>query len=123
MRALCWNGVNDLRVETVPDPEIVNPHDAILRVTMSATCGSDPHFIDSYLPTMKPGAIINKGLTLRTAQQHGQKYMHRLREHVVKGELDPSFLTTHRFSLEDAPKGYELFKKKEDGCGRAVFTS
>ncbi|RKH06234.1 hypothetical protein [Corallococcus carmarthensis] len=123
MRALCWNGVNDLRVETVPDPEIVNPHDAILRVTMSATCGSDPHFIDSYLPTMKPGAIINKGLTLRTAQQHGQKYMHRLREHVVKGELDPAFLATHRFSLEDAPKGYELFKKKEDGCGRAVFTS
>ncbi|WP_375760317.1 zinc-dependent alcohol dehydrogenase [Corallococcus exercitus] len=69
------------------------------------------------------GAIINKGLTLRTAQQHGQKYLPRLLEHVAKGELDPSFLATHRFSLEDAPKGYELFKKKEDGCVRAVFTS
>jgi threonine dehydrogenase-like Zn-dependent dehydrogenase len=43
MRALCWNGVNDLRVETVPDPEIVNPHDAIVQVTMSTTCGSDLH--------------------------------------------------------------------------------
>ena len=69
------------------------------------------------------GAIMNKGLTLRTAQQHGQKYMHRLLDHVVKGELDPSFLATHHFSLEDAPKGYELFKKKGDGCVRAVFTS
>ncbi|MFP2901731.1 zinc-dependent alcohol dehydrogenase [Corallococcus sp. 4LFB] len=69
------------------------------------------------------GAIMNKGLTLRTAQQHGQKYLPRLLEHVAKGELDPSFLATHRFSLEDAPKGYELFKKKQDGCVRAVFTS
>lgn len=69
------------------------------------------------------GAIINKGLTLRTAQQHGQKYVPRLLEHVVKGELDPSFLATHRFPLEDSPRGYELFKKKEDGCVRAVFTA
>lgn len=58
MRALCWNGVNDLRVETVPDPEIVNPRDAILRVTMSTTCGSDLHFIDGYIPTMRQGDVI-----------------------------------------------------------------
>ncbi|MCY1017811.1 zinc-dependent alcohol dehydrogenase [Pyxidicoccus sp. MSG2] len=67
------------------------------------------------------GAIMNKGLTVRTAQQHGQKYLPRLLEHVTKGELDPSFLATHRFPLEDAPRGYELFKKKQDGCVRAVF--
>lgn len=58
MRALCWNGVNDLRVETVPDPEITNPHDVILRVTMSTTCGSDLHFIDGYIPTMRAGDVI-----------------------------------------------------------------
>src|SRR3954453_23557894 len=58
MRALIWNGVNDLRVETVKDPEIVNPHDCILRVTMSTTCGSDLHFIDGYIPTMKAGDVI-----------------------------------------------------------------
>jgi len=58
MRALCWNGVNDLRVETVPDPSIVNPHDAILRVSMSTTCGSDLHFIDGYIPTMRAGDVI-----------------------------------------------------------------
>jgi len=58
MRALCWNGVNDLRVETVPDPAIVNPRDAILRVRASTTCGSDLHFIDGYIPTMREGDVI-----------------------------------------------------------------
>jgi threonine dehydrogenase-like Zn-dependent dehydrogenase len=67
------------------------------------------------------GAIINKGLTVRTAQQHGQRYAPRLLEHIARGELDPSFLVTHRFSLEDAPLGYDMFKKKKDGCVRAVF--
>lgn len=67
------------------------------------------------------GVIINKGLTVRTAQQHGQAYLPRLLEHAVKGELDASYLATHRFSLEDSPRGYEMFKNKEDGCVRAVF--
>jgi threonine dehydrogenase-like Zn-dependent dehydrogenase len=58
MRALVWNGVNDLRVETAPDPKIVNPHDAILRVTMSTTCGSDLHLIDGFIPTMRGGDIM-----------------------------------------------------------------
>jgi threonine dehydrogenase-like Zn-dependent dehydrogenase len=68
------------------------------------------------------GVIMNKGLTVRSAQQHGQKYVPRLLEHVARGELDPSFLATHRFSLEDAPRGYDMFKHKTDGCVRAVFT-
>ncbi len=67
------------------------------------------------------GVIMNKGLTVRTAQQHGQKYVPRLLEHAARGELDPSFLATHRFSLEQAVKGYDMFKHKTDGCVRAVF--
>ncbi|HEU4405992.1 MAG TPA: zinc-dependent alcohol dehydrogenase [Polyangiaceae bacterium] len=67
------------------------------------------------------GIMMNKGLTVRTAQQHGQKYVPRLLEHVARGELDPSFLVTHRMSLEEAPRGYEMFKKKQDGCVRVVF--
>jgi threonine dehydrogenase-like Zn-dependent dehydrogenase len=58
MRALCWNGINDLAVETVPDPVLVNPRDAIVRVRLSTTCGSDLHFIDGYIPTMKKGDVI-----------------------------------------------------------------
>jgi threonine dehydrogenase-like Zn-dependent dehydrogenase len=67
------------------------------------------------------GQIMNKGLTVRSAQQFGQRYMPRMLEHVQRGELDPSYLITHRMSLEEAPRGYELFKEKQDGCVRAVF--
>ena len=58
MRAICWNGVNDLRTERVPDPEIVNPHDAIVRVGLSSVCGSDLHLLDGFVPTMKAGDVI-----------------------------------------------------------------
>ncbi|MDQ3731827.1 MAG: glutathione-dependent formaldehyde dehydrogenase [Pseudomonadota bacterium] len=68
------------------------------------------------------GVIMNKGLTVRTAQQHGQRYVSRLLEHAQQGELDPSYLMTHKFSLEDGPRGYDMFKNKEDGCVRVLFT-
>lgn len=67
------------------------------------------------------GVLMNKGLTVRAAQQHGQRYVPRLLELASRGELDPSFLITHRFSLEDAREGYALFKNKEDGCVRVTF--
>ncbi|MDR6176569.1 threonine dehydrogenase-like Zn-dependent dehydrogenase [Nocardioides zeae] len=58
MRALTWQGVNQLSVETVPDPRIVNPHDVVLRVRRSAVCGSDLHFLGGYIPTMRAGDVI-----------------------------------------------------------------
>lgn len=58
MKALCWQGITDVRVETVPDPEILNPRDAIVRVTSTAICGSDLHLYDGYIPAMKPGDIL-----------------------------------------------------------------
>ncbi len=67
------------------------------------------------------GVLINKGLTLKTAQQHGQRYVNRLLEHASRGELDATPLATHRFKLEESPRGYELFKTKADGCVRSVF--
>jgi threonine dehydrogenase-like Zn-dependent dehydrogenase len=58
MRAVCWNGKTDMRVETVPDPEILNPRDAIVKITSTAICGSDLHLYDGYIPTMKRGDIL-----------------------------------------------------------------
>jgi len=58
MRALVWNGKNDVRVERVPDPEITNPRDAIVRITSTAICGSDLHLYDGFIPTMEPGDIL-----------------------------------------------------------------
>ena len=67
------------------------------------------------------GAAFNKGLTMRMGQMHGQKYMRLLLERVLNGELDPSFVVTHRLPLEDAKQGYEMFKHKKDNCIKVVL--
>jgi threonine dehydrogenase-like Zn-dependent dehydrogenase len=58
MRAACWFGTKDIRVERVPDPKILNPRDAIIRITTTAICGSDLHLYGGYIPTMKRGDIL-----------------------------------------------------------------
>jgi threonine dehydrogenase-like Zn-dependent dehydrogenase len=58
MRALTWHGKHDVRVDTIPDPKIVNPRDAIIKVTSTAICGSDLHLYDHTIPTMKAGDVL-----------------------------------------------------------------
>jgi threonine dehydrogenase-like Zn-dependent dehydrogenase len=58
MKANCWYGKHDVRVEQVPDPEIINPGDAIIEITSSAICGSDLHLYNGYIPTMYAGDIL-----------------------------------------------------------------
>ncbi|QXT36357.1 glutathione-dependent formaldehyde dehydrogenase [Sphingomonas sanguinis] len=58
MKALTWHGKHDVRIDNVDDPEIVNPRDAIIKVTATAICGSDLHLYDGYIPTMQSGDIL-----------------------------------------------------------------
>ena len=58
MKALCWQGTKNVRVENVPDPQILNPRDAIIKLTTAAICGSDLHLYDGYIPTMEQGDIL-----------------------------------------------------------------
>ncbi|MFA9199258.1 MAG: alcohol dehydrogenase catalytic domain-containing protein, partial [Aquirufa sp.] len=58
MKALTYHGPKDVRVETVPDPTVEHPGDAIIRVTSSAICGSDLHIYDGFIPTMEHGDIL-----------------------------------------------------------------
>jgi threonine dehydrogenase-like Zn-dependent dehydrogenase len=58
MKALCWYGRHNVRVETVPDPKLLNPRDAIVRITATAICGSDLHLYDGYIPSMMPGDVL-----------------------------------------------------------------
>jgi len=67
------------------------------------------------------GAVMNKGLTLRGAQQHGQRYIPMLLERMAAGELVTEHLATHVMPLTEGPQGYAMFKEKTDGCVRAVF--
>jgi threonine dehydrogenase-like Zn-dependent dehydrogenase len=67
------------------------------------------------------GTVMNRSLTIRSGQCHVQRYMQPLLERIQRGEIDPTFIITHRLSLEDAPKGYDLFKHKQDECVKVVL--
>jgi threonine dehydrogenase-like Zn-dependent dehydrogenase len=58
MKAVCYRGVNRLQVERVCDPEILRPTDAILKVTMTATCGSDLHLLGGYIPSLNAATLL-----------------------------------------------------------------
>jgi len=58
MKALCWHGTGDVRVDTVPDPKIMDPRDAIIKITSTAICGSDLHLLDGFMPTMQEGDVL-----------------------------------------------------------------
>ncbi|WP_434041817.1 MULTISPECIES: zinc-dependent alcohol dehydrogenase [Sorangium] len=67
------------------------------------------------------GALMNKGLIVRTGQQHGPRYIPRMLDLMQRGGIDPSYLVTHRMCLDDGPRGYRLFEERAQGCMRAVF--
>lgn len=68
------------------------------------------------------GSLMNKGLTLKTGQTHTQKYMPMLLKMIEDGQIDPSFVITHRIPLTDAPEAYKTFRDKKDGCIKVVMT-
>ena len=74
-------------------------------------------FIDKF----PMGSIMNRSLTIKTGQCHVQRYMRPLLQHIENGDIDPSFVITHHLQLEDAPRGYEMFLKKTDGCEKVVL--
>jgi len=68
------------------------------------------------------GALMQKGLTVRTGQTHVNKWAQDLLRRIVEGEIDPSFVVTHNATLEDGPALYKTFRDKEDGCIKVVLT-
>ncbi len=76
-------------------------------------------FIDKF----PMGSLMNRSLTIRTGQCHVQRYMRPLLERIQRGEIDPSFVITHRLRLEDAPRGYDMFLHKRDNCEKVVLTT
>lgn len=74
-----------------------------------------------WLDNFPMGALMNKGLTLRGAQQHGERYIPMLFDRMVKGELQTEYLLTHKMALQDGEHGYDIFKNKKENCLRTVF--
>ena len=69
------------------------------------------------------GQLMNRSISIRTGQCHVHRYMKPLLERIEKGEIDPSFVITHRMSLDQAPLGYEMFKNKVDDCVKVVLSA
>jgi threonine dehydrogenase-like Zn-dependent dehydrogenase len=82
---------------------------------------SIPGVYAGWLDKFPLGAAFAKGLTLKMGQTHMHKYMPGLLDRIERGEIDPSFIITHRAALDDAPEMYRTFRDKQDGCIKVVM--
>jgi threonine dehydrogenase-like Zn-dependent dehydrogenase len=112
------------RVKQAVRLETERPH-AIREAVMSCRNGGTISIIGVYGGLMDKfpiGALMNRSLTVKTGQCHVQRYMRPLLERVRRGEIDTTFLITHRLPLDQAPHGYEIFKHKLDNCTKVVLS-
>jgi threonine dehydrogenase-like Zn-dependent dehydrogenase len=103
--------------------ETDRPH-ALREAIMACRNGGIVSIIGGYLGYIDKfpiGSVMNRSLTLRSGQCHVQRYMRPLLKRIRDGEIDPSFVISHRMRLDDAPQGYELFKHKQDGFNKAFL--
>jgi threonine dehydrogenase-like Zn-dependent dehydrogenase len=82
---------------------------------------SIPGVYGGFIDKVPMGAAFSKGLTLKMGQTHVHKYLPRLMRHIENGDIDPSFVVTHRVSLDEAPEMYRTFRDKKDGCIKVVM--
>jgi threonine dehydrogenase-like Zn-dependent dehydrogenase len=83
---------------------------------------SVPGVYGGLIDKMPMGAVMNKALTIKTGQTHTQRYLRPLLNRIKKGDINPSFVVTHRLKLSEAPVGFATFNKKQDGCIKIVMT-
>jgi len=82
---------------------------------------SIPGVYGGFIDKVPMGAAFSKGLTFKMGQTHVHNYLQPLLRHIEQDDIDPSFVITHRMSLEGAPKGYEIFKENKDTCMKVVL--
>jgi len=83
---------------------------------------SVPGVYGGFLDKVPFGAAMNKGLTIRTGQTHVNRYALDLLRRIEEGQINPSYIITHRARLQDGPGLYETFRDKKDGCIKVVLT-
>ena len=82
---------------------------------------SVPGVYGGFIDKIPFGAIMNRSITIKTGQTHVHRYLKPLLQRIVDGQIDPSFVITHRMSLKDAPEGFDKFRNKQDGCIKVVL--
>jgi threonine dehydrogenase-like Zn-dependent dehydrogenase len=111
------------RVKHATRMETDRPH-ALREAIMSCRNGGVVSVIGVYggfIDKFPMGSVMNRSLTIRSGQCHVQRYTEPLLERIRNGEIDPSFVISHRLPLDQAPQGYEIFKHKQDECNKVVL--
>src|SRR5829696_6320135 len=111
------------RVKQAGRQETERPH-ALREAILSCRNGGIVSVIGVYgglLDKFPMGTVVNRSLTIKAAQCPVHRYLRPLLERIESGEIDPSFVITHKLGLDDAPLGYETFKHKEDDCVKVVL--
>lgn len=111
MRAVTFQGLGRIEVETVPDPKIINPRDAIVQISSTCICGSDLHLYDGFIPSMQHGDILGHefmGVVVETGRD-------------VRNIQVGDRVITHNVSLEEAPEMYKIFRDKDDACIKVLL--
>ncbi|HEX8002034.1 MAG TPA: zinc-dependent alcohol dehydrogenase [Mycobacteriales bacterium] len=112
------------KVKQTTRMETERPHalrEAILAVRNGGTV-SVVGVYGGFLDKFPMGAVVNRSLTIRSGQCHVQRYLRPLYDRIRNGDIDPSFVVSHRMRLADAAKGYEVFRDKLDECNKVVLT-
>ena len=111
------------RTKQVARLETDRPH-ALREAILSCRNGGTVSVIGAYggfVDKFPMGSVMNRSLTIRSGQCHVQRYMRPLLDRIRNGEIDPSFVISHKLPLEDAPDGYKMFRDKEDNCTKIVL--
>src|SRR5262245_33980930 len=113
MRAVCWYGARDIRMEDVPSPTVLNPRDAIAKVTAAAICGSDLHLYNGIIPTIRKGDVLGHEFMGEVVEVGlGNKAL-RPGERVI--------IISHRWRMSRAAEAYRMWNDKTDGRTKFVL--
>lgn len=112
------------RAKQAAMPETDRPA-ALRQAIMSCGNGGTVSIVGIYggfIDKFPIGSVMNRSLTIKTGQAHVHRYLKPLLERIQLGQIDPSFVISHRMTLDDAPKGYDMFVHKQDECVKVVMT-
>ena len=114
MKALCWHGKKDVRCDTVPDPTIEDPRDAIVKVSSCAICGSDLHLFDGFMPGMKSGDILGHEFMGEVVEVGSASHKLKVGDRVLFGKdtYNQDEYHTYFRVLETADEYFDYYRKR-----------
>jgi threonine dehydrogenase-like Zn-dependent dehydrogenase len=115
------NAIDQLKVSTFMGTDRAHVLRQVIIACRKGGRVSLPGVYGGFVDKFPIGALMEKGLQVKSGQTHVQKYLPRLMEMIGEGEVDTTFLISHRLPLEQAPEGYKMFKNDQNHCTKVVL--